>query len=340
MVGEFILHNKFKVYISESYNPMFNLALEEWLMKSSAPNEVILFLWQNANTIVIGRNQNPYKECNVKKLKEDCVQLVRRLSGGGSVYHDLGNLNFTFIAADENHNVDRNMSIILKGVSKFGIEGYFNGRNDLMVQERKFSGNAFINDSGMNCHHGTLLVDVDLEKLSKYLTVSPLKLQSKGIDSVASRVVNLSELSPKITSESLKDALISSFNALYNTKAQIILLKEEAIDVSPYLEKYKSWEWNYSESPDFSIVLEEKFFWGIIEVCIDFSDGIIKNCKFYTDALLLEDFQTLEKTLQNEQYKMENILKAIDKCIINNEIKQDLFQLISNVLPASHIAIE
>ena len=328
------MHNQFKVYISDSYDPNFNLSLEEWLMKNSKPNEVILFLWQNENTIVIGRNQNPYKECNVKKLKEDCVQLVRRLSGGGAVYHDFGNLNFTFIAADENHNVERNMNIILKGISKFGINGFFNGRNDLMVQDRKFSGNAFINDSGMSCHHGTLLVDVDLEKLSRYLTVSPLKLQSKGIDSVAARVVNLKELSPKITIENLKDALISSFNELYITKAQMITLSEKTIDVADYLKKYKSWEWNYSESPDFSIALEEKFVWGIIEICIEFCDGKIKNCRFYTDAILIEDFNRLEETLHNEQYKKENILKAIDECIKNNQIKLDLSQLISNRLSA------
>jgi len=332
MAGEFILHKQFKVYISDSYDPKFNLSIEEWLMKNSGLNEVVLFLWQNQNTIVIGRNQNPYKECDVKKLKEDCVKLVRRLSGGGAVYHDLGNLNFTFIAADENHNVERNFNVILNGISNFGIQGYFNGRNDLMVQERKFSGNAFINDGGMNCHHGTLLVDVDLEKLSRYLTVSPLKLQSKGIDSVASRVVNLSELSPQITITSLKDALIFSFNELYCNNAQIIILNEKAIDVAAYIEKYKSWEWNYSESPDFTIAVEEKFIWGIIEICIEFSDGKIKNCRFYTDAILIDDFQRLEKTLLNEQYKKENILKAIDECISNNQIKLDLCQLISSKL--------
>lgn len=330
MAGEFILHKQFKVYISESFDPKFNLSMEEWLMKCTKSNEVVLFLWQNENTIVIGRNQNPYKECDVKKLKEDNVQLVRRLSGGGAVYHDRGNLNFTFIASDKNYDVESNMKVILNGISRFGIQGYFNGRNDLMVQERKFSGNAFFNDNGMNCHHGTLLVEVDLDKLSRYLTVSPLKLQSKGIDSVASRVVNLREISTEITIENLKDALIDSFNEFYKTKAQIIILNEKAIDVTAYLEKYISWEWNYSESPDFTIAIEEKFIWGIIEIYIEFSDGKIKNCKFYTDAIFLEDFQKLERILQNEQFKRENILEAIEKCINNNQLKLDLCSLINN----------
>jgi lipoate-protein ligase A len=324
------LHKQFKIYISESFDPKFNLSVEEYLVKCNAPNEEVLFLWQNENTIVIGRNQNPYKECDVKKLKEDNVQLVRRLSGGGAVYHDLGNLNFTFIAADTNYDVENNMNVILNGVSRFGIQGYFNGRNDLMVQERKFSGNAFVNENGVNCHHGTLLVDVDLDKLSRYLTVSPLKLKSKGIDSVTSRVVNLREISTEINIENLKGALIASFNEFYKTKAEIITLNEKAIDVTAYLEKYNSWEWNYSESPDFTIAIEDKFSWGIIEIYIEFSDGKIKKCKFYTDAILLEDFQRLERTLQDKQFKTKNIQEAIEKCINNNQIKLDLCNLINN----------
>ena len=330
MARVFILHKQFKVFISESFDPKFNLSVEEWLMKRNEPDEVVLFLWQNENTIVIGRNQNPYKECDIKKLNEDGAQLIRRLSGGGAVYHDRGNLNFTFIASDENYDVEHNMKVILNGVSKFGIHGHFSGRNDLLVQERKFSGNAFISDNGMNCHHGTLLVDVDLDKLSRYLTVSPLKLQSKGIESVVSRVVNLREISPQITIESLKDALIASFNEFYKTKSQIIILDEKAIDVTTYLEKYHSWEWNYSESPDFSIEIEDKFDWGIIEIHLELSDGKIKDSKVFTDAIVLEDFHRLESALQNRQFRTENILDAIEKSINNSQIKLDLYRLINN----------
>jgi len=256
MVGEFILHKKFIIYISESFDPKFNLSIEEWLMNNSETDEVILFLWQNENTIVIGRNQNPYKECNIKKLKEDDVYLIRRLSGGGAVYHDMGNLNFTFIASDNNYDVESNIKVILDSIARYGICGYFNGRNDLLVQERKFSGNAYISDKGKNCHHGTILVDVNLKKLTGYLTVSPLKLKSKGIDSVLSRVINLKEISPQLTIEDLKYSLIKSFNELYKTESQIIYINENSIDISKYIEKYSSWEWNYSESPDFSIVYE------------------------------------------------------------------------------------
>ncbi|MCM0647511.1 lipoate--protein ligase [Clostridium swellfunianum] len=326
------MHKNFKIYISEVFDPKFNLSLEQWLMENNAPDEVVFFLWQNENTIVIGRNQNPYKECDIKKLNEDKVQLVRRLSGGGAVYHDLGNLNFTFIAAEENYNVIDNMSLILKGLSRFGIQGYFNGRNDLMVQDRKFSGNAFVSENGVSCHHGTLLVDVDLSKLTTYLTVSPLKLQSKGIDSVASRVVNLKEISKNITIDSLKEALIDSFNEFYETKAEVVALNEKTVDLKAYLEKYSSWQWNFSESPDFSISIEEKFPWGMLELYIEFSDGKIEKCRFFTDAIELEDFQSLERALENTEFKSGNIIEAIEKIINNEQIKLDLCSLISNKL--------
>lgn len=328
MVGEYILHKKFKIYLSESFDPKFNLSIEEWLMDFSEPDEVILFLWQNENTIVIGRNQNPYKECDVKKLKEDGVCLIRRLSGGGAVYHDMGNLNFTFIASDDNYDVENNLKVIIDAIDKFGIKGVFNGRNDLLVKERKFSGNAFISDKGKNCHHGTLLVDVDLDKLSGYLTVSPLKLKSKGIDSVLSRVLNLKEICPQMTIESLKTALIASFNEFYNTKAELIILNENSIDVTKYVKKYNSWDWNYSESPDFSIVLENKFNWGILEINLELSDGKIKDCKIFTDAIEPKDFKVLEKSLINVQFKRSAILGIIEKHIKNDKIKQELCNFI------------
>lgn len=329
MAEEYILH-KFKVYLSESFEPKFNLSIEEWLMDCSEPDEVILFLWQNENTIVIGRNQNPYKECDVKKLKEDDVCLIRRLSGGGAVYHDLGNLNFTFIASDSNYDVENNLKVIIDAIDKFGVKSFFNGRNDLLVDERKFSGNAFLSDKGKSCHHGTLLVDVNLDKLSRYLTVSPLKLKSKGIESVLSRVVNLKEICPQMTIESLKAALITSFNEFYNTEAITMTLNENEIDVAKYVEKYKSWEWNYSESPDFSLVLENKFDWGIFEINLELSDGKIANCRIFTDSIELEDFKVLEKSLVNVQFKRSDILCVIEKYIRGGKIKQGLCSFISD----------
>jgi len=312
MAGGFTLLKRYKIYISESFDPSFNLSVEEWLMDVCEADETVLFLWQNENTIVIGRNQNPYKECDLNKLKEDGVLLVRRLSGGGAVYHDLGNLNFTFIEPEDHYNVDNNMKIILDALSGFGIKGSFNGRNDLVAGDRKFSGNAFFSSNGMNCHHGTLLVDVDMEKLSRYLTVSPLKLKSKGIDSVKSRVINLKALSSEISVSGLKDSLIESFCDFYETEAEIESIGEKTLDLVACKAKYNSYEWNCSESPDFTVVLEEKFGWGLVEASLEISDGLIRSCRICTDAIFTEGFREMERRLIGEKFDRDSILEKID----------------------------
>lgn len=305
------MHRKFKIYISDSFDPCFNLSVENWMMECGSLNQTSMFLWQNKNTVVIGRNQNPLKECDLKMLAADDVRLVRRMSGGGAVYHDLGNMNFTFIVPDAYYNIEDNISIILNALLRFGIKGSFNGRNDLVVNGSKFSGNAFVSDNGMNCHHGTLLVSTDIGRLSRYLTVSPLKLESKGIDSVKSRVVNLKEISPEISIISLKHALISSFNEFYRTDAEMAWINEKSLDLTSYMGKYSSDDWNYSETPEFSVSIEEKFDWGIAEVCIEVIDGTVKACRIYTDAISVNGFHELEKNLLGKRFDKENILNSL-----------------------------
>ncbi len=326
------MDNNFMVFMSHSVDPAFNLSVEEWLMNNSSIDHIILFLWQNENTVVIGRNQNPFKECDIKSLKEDSVHLVRRLSGGGAVYHDLGNLNFTFISSNDNYNVETNMKIILNSIAEFGLQGYFTGRNDLAIKERKFSGNAFFNDQGKSCHHGTLLVDVDFKKLSSYLTASPLKLKSKGIDSVSARVVNLKELAEDITVDKLKKALVKSFNEIYATEAAVVNLYENSADLALYMEKYRSLQWNFSESPDFEISFEEKFHWGIIEFCLNHSEGKIKECKIYTDAVLQVNFKELEKNLCGLPLEKAHIIEVLGSSVLDNQVKNDLIKLIEDKL--------
>ncbi len=196
--------------ISETTDPFANIACEEALMDAVQPGEYLLFLWQNAHTIVIGRNQNAWKECRVAEFEEDGGTIARRLSGGGAVYHDTGNLNFTFIAADEDYDLAMNMQVICDAVRSFGLEAELSGRNDVTIDGAKFSGNAFYRSSGRRCHHGTLMIDVDTAKLARYLNPDPKKLASKGVDSLRSRVANLSDLCPRITVESLSLALIEA----------------------------------------------------------------------------------------------------------------------------------
>ncbi|MCL2826160.1 MAG: lipoate--protein ligase, partial [Eggerthellaceae bacterium] len=204
---------------STSTNPFANLALERLLMDEVLPGEQLLFLWQNHRTVVVGRNQNPWKECRIAELEKDGGFLARRLSGGGAVYHDSGNLNFTFISPKASYSVERNLRVICDAVKSFGLDAAVSGRNDVEVEGMKFSGNAFFETDKASCHHGTLMIDVDVEELSRYLQPDPRKLSSRSIDSVKARVVNLQDLNSLVTVVSLGDALVEAFAREYGAPA-------------------------------------------------------------------------------------------------------------------------
>ena len=204
----------YKYLCSENTSPYYNLALERSLFDFVDEDTVILYLWQNSHTIVIGKNQNAYAECKVDEFIKDGGTLARRPSGGGAVYHDLGNLNFSIICKESIAKEHTYQRIVKDALSYFGIVSEFNGRNDLTVDDKKFSGNAFYVKDDVLCQHGTILINSDFKELSKYLTPDISKLERNHVKSVESRVVNLSEISDKITVESMKEAMIKATNAV------------------------------------------------------------------------------------------------------------------------------
>jgi len=204
----------YKYICSENTSPYYNLALERSLFDFVDEDTVILYLWQNSHTIVIGKNQNAYAECKVDEFIKDGGTLARRPSGGGAVYHDLGNLNFSIICKESIAKEHTYQRIVKEALSYFGIVSEFNGRNDLTVDDKKFSGNAFYVKDDVLCQHGTILINSDFKELSKYLTPDISKLERNHVKSVESRVVNLSEISDKITVESMKEAMIKATNAV------------------------------------------------------------------------------------------------------------------------------
>ena len=247
---------------TDNTHPYKNLAVEEYLLLHCRENECILYLWQNQNTVVAGRNQNVWKECLVSRLEEDNGHIVRRLSGGGAVYHDLGNLNFTFLVRKENYDVSKQLDVILKAVQKLGIAAEKSGRNDILADGRKFSGNAFY-EKGDHCyHHGTLMVNVNMEDLSKYLTVSKEKLESKGVDSVRSRVVNLSEYVPELSIDLLKEKLREAFGEVYGLPVNTC--ETEDLNEKEIKERtihFASWDWIFGKKLDFQYELSHRFSW-------------------------------------------------------------------------------
>lgn len=159
-------------YIGNSLNPYLNLSIEEYLLDTVQPGQMILYLWQNERTVVIGKNQNAWKECRFQELEQDGGHLARRLSGGGAVFHDTGNLNFTFLVPTKDYDLSRQMSVILEAVRSLGIDAQKSGRNDITIDGKKFSGNAFCQKGENSYHHGTLMLHVDTQKVAHYLNVS------------------------------------------------------------------------------------------------------------------------------------------------------------------------
>lgn len=227
----------YKYICSENTSPYYNLALERSLFDFVDEDTVILYLWQNSHTIVIGKNQNAYAECKVDEFIKDGGTLARRPSGGGAVYHDLGNLNFSIICNESIAKEHTYQRIVKEALSYFGIVSEFNGRNDLTVDGKKFSGNAFYVKDDVLCQHGTILINSDFKELSKYLTPDISKLERNHVKSVEYRVVNLSEISDKITVESMKEAMIKATNA--------VRLEEEPTEskVEEYKKIFENDEW-------------------------------------------------------------------------------------------------
>ena len=278
--------DKISYIITAETNPYRNLALEEYLLKHVGETEAILYLWQNEKTVVIGKNQNPWKECKVAELEADNGKLVRRLSGGGAVFHDLGNLNFTFFASKENYNVEKQLEVIVKAVNNLGIPAEKSGRNDISVEGKKFSGNAFYSDGIHSYHHGTILVNVDMSKLSLYLNVSRDKLVSKGVESVRSRVTNLTEYRSDLDITRMKEVLMKAFSEVYGLQARKIDLTEiNFIETEKLKEKFSSWDWIYGKKREFNYSLDKRFTWGDIDLRFVIDSGVIKQCAAYSDAL-------------------------------------------------------
>lgn len=310
---------------SMTTSPYKNLAMEEYLLFHCAEDECILYLWQNEKTVVIGKNQNAWKECYVSRLEEDGGHLVRRLSGGGAVFHDLGNLNFTFLTRSNHYDVKKQTQIIVDALKKIGICATSSGRNDILVDGKKVSGNAYFKQGDFCYQHGTLMIDVDVNQLSKYLNVPKDKLESKGIKSVRSRVGNLKDYLPEITVSLVKEKLLESFEETFGIKAEYKsgdhLDKKEMED---YETKYASWEWRCGRKMEFQYELSHRFDWGNISILLQVDSGKIVDVDVYSDAMYIEIFSEIKKYLKGIPYSKKSICAELSLCWSVNKEEEKL----------------
>ena len=308
---------KLRILKSAVTNPWFNLATEDWIFNTLDPDSHTLFLWRNSETVVIGRSQNPWVECKTDKMAEDNVFLARRQSGGGAVFHDLGNTNFTFLSPKADYDQAANFTIIINALKKLGIEADLSGRNDMQVGDKKISGSAFKHAIDRSFHHGTLLVNANMQKLGDYLNPHPLKLKAKGIKSVRSRVANLIEFNELINHEILSEAIIEAFCEYYGQTVAVEELDENTLAKAPSLNQYyqqmADWDWRFGKTPEFSHQLETRFDWGMIDLHMDIKQAFISEVVIFSDALNVELIELLKASLTGVKYNKEAIKAKLDK---------------------------
>ena len=298
-----------------------NLAIEKKLLARVDKKTVILYLWQNHNTVVIGKNQNPFAECDIVKTEEDGVNIARRLSGGGAVFHDKGNLNFTFITHKENYNLQKQMEVIKKACELAGIKAEISGRNDILVDSKKFSGNAFYHTKTVSLHHGTLLINSNLENVGKYLTPDLSKLQSKGVKSVESRVINLSEINLELTCDKMREYMVAAASEVYGVKAEEFA-NINSLKSSETIKLFSSREYIYETPIPYTAVFKGRTELGIFEIRVLVKNEKIEDVQVFTDALDVKIADKMKKILQGEKYDFQVIEKKLTSAIDSSFSKQ------------------
>jgi len=247
------------------------------------------------------------------------------MSGGGAVFHDLGNLNFTFLAHEDVYDVSKQLDVIVCAVNKFGLKAEKSGRNDILVDEKKFSGNAFYHSNGRCFHHGTLLVDVNMSDLSRYLNVSQAKLQSKGVNSVRSRVINLKELSPGMTVESLRQALIEAFGEVYGGKPS--LLSDDNLnhpEIKRIEEKYASWDWRLGRKLPFTAEYGNRFAWGDLTLQFCVEGGVIQDAVAYSDGMETNFISAIGNALRGVLFSSTEINRTLLELAKQEPVQEEM----------------
>jgi lipoate-protein ligase A len=318
-------------------DPRINLALEEYALRNFGESEDYLLFYINGPSIIIGRNQNTLEEINDEYVRENGIHVVRRMSGGGAVYHDEGNLNFSFITnyKKENlHNFKKFTKPVIQVLNEMGVDAEMSGRNDILAEGRKISGNAQFSTGKRMFSHGTLLFNSDLEEVTRALDVKMNKIESKGHKSVRSRVANISEfLKKELSVSEFRQRLLDGLYRERDNFETYHLTDDEWNAVHALKdEKYGNWDWNFGRSPDFNIQRSKRFPVGEIDLRLDVEKGHIKNLKIYGDFFGKEPVDEIEEILKDVRYDPSDIeiaLNGIDvKEYFGNVEKAEFLELV------------
>lgn len=323
-----------KYIINECRDPYFNMAFDEYCLQSVASDEPFFFLWQNSPTVVIGVNQNPYKEVDLDYLEREGINLVRRITGGGAVFHDDGNVNFTFIGSYTNDRevFEHYIGYIVEALKKMGINGVaMSGRNDILVNGKKISGCAKRVFRDRCMVHGTLLYDVDTEVLKKVLDGPKSKLRLKGTSSVKGQIANIKTLLPNIADvEQFKEVLTE---ILSGNSEQIVISDEVLAKVRQNgIDKYASKSWVYGKLAESNICYEQKFACGMVEVEMVVNNRVIESVRFNGDFLGNEKIEELELLIKGQKYSHSHLVALFEVSAVANYLDKITAQKLANLL--------
>lgn len=320
-----------QILYNKSTSPSFNLALEEYMFLEKKAE--VIMLWRNAKAVIVGKNQNTIEEIDTEYVKENDIKVIRRLTGGGAVFHDLGNVNFTVIKRIEEgefNNYEKFTKPVCDFLKTLGVNAYLEGRNDILVEDKKISGNAQASKNGMILHHGTILYNADMSYLQKALLPKDRIVSSRAVPSRRREVTNIaSHLNAVPPVEEFTQQLYNYF--LHNTPdiEEYVLTDKDLTAVNKLdTEKYSTWNWNFGHSPQYEYRHKIRYDFGYIDLGFNVKDGIICDVKIYTDGFGVKDITELESALVNTKHKAEDLTSALKDIKLGDYIsglEQDIF---------------
>lgn len=319
-----------KYIVNNSHNPAYNVALEAYAFRELLAEDELFILWINEPTIVIGKHQNAIEEINKTYTDEHGIHVVRRLSGGGAVYHDLNNLNYTIISNKSQEGAFDFKTFsqpVIETLADLGVTATFTGRNDLEIDGKKFCGNAQAYYKGRMMHHGCLLFDVDMTVLGNALQVSKDKIESKGVKSVRARVTNiLDELPEKMTVEAFSNQLLNKMKESYPDMTEYVFSDDDLKNIQASADQqFGTWDWTYGEAPEYTIKRSVRYPAGKITTYANVEKSVIKGMKLYGDFFGIKDVADIEQALIGLRYEYPDVLAKLQTI--------DTTQYFTNITP-------
>ncbi|GAA3722828.1 lipoate--protein ligase [Salinicoccus jeotgali] len=297
-------------------DPMINLAMEEYVLREIPTDDSYFLFYVNQPSIIIGKNQNTIEEINEPYIRENDIKVVRRVSGGGAVYHDEGNLNFSFITEDDGesfHNFSKFTQPIVDVLQNMGVNAALSGRNDLEIDGKKVSGNAMFTQKGRMFSHGTLMLDSDISEVQNALRVNKKKIESKGVKSVRGRVGNINDfMEEPLDIETFKQKILESiFDGSENIEEYVLTEEDWERIYKLSEEKYQTWDWNYGKNPKYNFDVSHKFDAGLLDVRLNVKKGRIEQAKIFGDFFGVGEVNVIEERLIGTEHNREAIDKAL-----------------------------